>query len=119
VKPMTLKFIADENVPLQVVEHLREADYEVVTLGEVAHPGMRNNELAKLSIQLEAFIITRDADFTHLRRSLAEKLKVVYIRLGGDPNSIAQRVLDNIEKCINILQKHNVAVLNKDGCHIL
>jgi len=116
---MTLRFIADENVPIQVVEHLREAGYDVATVSEVASPGMRNDDLAKLSVQLKAFIITRDADFTHLKRSLAEKIKVIYIRLGGEPNSIAQYVLDGIEGCINILQEHSIAMLNEDGCHIL
>jgi len=45
---MFLKFVADENVPFPVVKALREAGYEVAIVGEVAHPGMRNDELAKL-----------------------------------------------------------------------
>jgi len=59
---MTLKFIADENIPFQVVESLREAGYEIATIGDVARSGMRNDELAKLSIQLGMIILTRDAD---------------------------------------------------------
>ena len=116
---MTLKLIADENIPFQVVESLRGASYEVATVSEVAHPGMRNDELAKLSIQLGTIIITRDADFTRLRQSLMRKIKVIYIRLGGDPHSIAQNVLKNIERCINILQDHNVAMLDEEGSHTL
>jgi len=115
---MTLKFIADENIPFQVVESLREAGYEVATISEAAHPGMRNDELAKLSIQLGMIILTRDADFTRLRQSLMKKIKV-YIKLSGDPNSIAQHVLNNIEGCINILQDHNVAMLDEEGSHTL
>jgi len=116
---MVLKFIADENVPFQVVEALREANYEVATISEVAHPGMRNDELAKLSIQLGKIIITRDADFTRLRRSLMTKIKVLYIRLSGDPKSITRHILDDIEGCINILQDHNVAMLDEEGYHTL
>jgi len=64
-------------------------------------------------------ILTRDADFTRLRQSLMRKIKVVYIRLSGDPNSVAQHVLNNIEGCINVLQDHNVAILDEEGPHTL
>ncbi len=116
---MILKFIADENVPFQVVETLRKAGYEVATTSEAAHPGIRNDELAKLSIQLGMTIITRDADFTRLRQSLMRKIKVIYIRLTGDPSNMAQNILDNIEGCINILQDHNVVMLDQEGFHTL
>lgn len=116
---MTIKFIADENIPFQVIESLREAGYEVATVTEAAHPGIKNDELAKLSIQLQRTIITRDADFTRLRKPLMRKIKVVYIRLSGDPNTIAQHILNNMESCINILQDHNVAMLDEEGCHTL
>jgi len=119
VKPNALKFIADENVPFQVVDILREAGYEVTTISEVAHPGMKNDEFAKLSIQLKMIILTRDADFTHLRQSLMRKIKAIYIRLSGDPDSVAQCVLGKIEKCISTLQDHNVVMLDEEGCHTL
>jgi len=116
---MTIKFIADENIPFQVIKSLREAGYEVATITEAAHPSMKNDELAKLSIQLRKTVITRDADFTHLRQPLMRKIKVVYIRLSGEPNTMAQHILNNIERCINILQDHNVAMLDEEGCHTL
>jgi len=82
------KFVADENIPFQVIQALREAGYEAATLAEVAHPGIRNDELAKLSIQLKRTIITRDADFTHMKQSLMKKIKVIYLKLSGDPNDM-------------------------------
>mgnify|MGYP001113664548 CR=1 FL=1 len=113
------KLIADENIPIEVVEALRGASYEVSTVSEAAHPGMKNEGLAELSIQLRKIIVTRDADFTHLRRSLMREIKVIYIRVSGDPHSIAQYVLDEIEGCVNILRDHNVAMLDQEGCHAL
>lgn len=116
---MIPKFVAGENVPFQVVDVLREAGYEVATISEAAHPGIRNDELAKLSIQLGMIVVTRDADFTRLRPSLMRKIKVVYVRLSGDPNSIAQHVLGNIEGCIRVLQDHSVVMLDEEGCHTI
>lgn len=64
-------------------------------------------------------ILTRDADFTHLRQPLMKKIKVVYIRLIGDPNKIAQQVLNNRERCTNTLQDHNAVMLDEEGLHAL
>jgi len=114
---MSFKLIIDENMPFQVVKVLRNAGYDVVTVSEVAHPGIKNDMLAELSIELERIIVTRDADFTHLRRSLMTRVKVVYVRLSGDPDRIAEHVLSNIDKCVNILQSHNVVVLDEEGVH--
>jgi len=113
------KFLADENIPFQVIQALREAGYESATLTEVAQPGIRNDELAELSIQLKRTLITRDADFTHMKQSLMRKIKVIYIKLSGDPNNIAQQVIDNIEHCISLLREHNVVIINQKGCYTL
>lgn len=116
---MNPKLVADENIPFQVVQALREAGYETATLAEVTHPGIRNDELAKLSIQLKRTIITRDADFTHIKQSLMKKIKVIYIKLSGDPNNIAQQVVNNIEHCVSLLQEHNAVIINQKGCYTL
>jgi predicted nuclease of predicted toxin-antitoxin system len=86
------KFLADENIPFQVIQALRDAGYETATLAEVARPGIRNDQLAELSIKLKR--ITRDADFTYMKQSLMTKIKVIYVKLSGDPNNIAQQVVN-------------------------
>jgi len=114
---VTTKFIVDENIPFQVTRRLREAGYEVAAVAETGRPGMKNDDLAKQSIQLRRTIITRDADFTHLKQPLMKRVKVVYLRLSGNPETIAQHALKNIDKCIKILQDHNVAIIDEEGCH--
>ena len=116
---MKPKFIADENIPLSLIKSLRELGYEVLTVEEVAYFGIKNNELAELSIQHEMIIITRDADFTRLKRSLMEKIKVVYVKLGGSPDKISKHVLRNIDRCIVILRDHNIAMIDEEGSHAL
>jgi len=97
VKFVVFKFLADENVPFQVVRVLRDAGYDVTTVGEVARPGIGNNELAELFIKLNVIILTQDADFTCLRRSLMKGLRVIYVGLSGDLNVVAKCVLGSIK----------------------
>jgi predicted nuclease of predicted toxin-antitoxin system len=70
---MKPEFIADENIPFSLIKALRELGYEVATVGETAYFGIKNNELAELSIRQGKIIMTRDADFTRLKRSLGAR----------------------------------------------
>jgi len=77
---MTPRFMADENIPFRIVTGLRTAGYDVLSVKDVAHVGIRNNELAELSIRLDRIIITRDADFTRLTKPL---LNITGLRTAG------------------------------------
>ena len=116
---MTPRFMADENIPFRIVTGLRTAGYDVLSVKDVAHVGMRNNELAELSIRLDRIIITRDADFTRLTKPLLNRMKVIYVKLTGDPGEMARFVLDHVEDCLSILQRHNVVILDNVGSHAL
>jgi predicted nuclease of predicted toxin-antitoxin system len=116
---MRLRFIADENVPFQVMEELRKAGYDVLAVRDVAHTGLRNNELAEISIKLERIIMTRDADFTRLTKPLLSRIKVMYLKVTGDPQKIAELILDNIKNCAPMFRTHNVIMLDDEGCHPL
>jgi len=61
-------------------------------------------------------IIIRDADFTHLRKTLAEKIKVIYVRLQDDPETIAEIILTNLPSCLKL---PNIILLNNTGYQIL
>ncbi len=87
---MAPKFLIDENVPFEVAKALHQAGYDVATITDVAQAGIRNDELAELSVQIERTIITRDADFTRLKKALIKKLKVVYLNLSRDPEDMAR-----------------------------
>ena len=106
-------------MPFQVLKVLRKAGYKVKTVADIAQPGIRNDKLAELSINLKMVIITRDADFTHLRKTLAEKIKVIYVRLQDDPETIAETILTNLPSCLKLLEQSNIILLNNTGCQIL
>ena len=44
---MLFKFIADENVPFQVIKVLRDAGHDVTTVEEVARPSIENDNAHK------------------------------------------------------------------------
>lgn len=61
---MSLRFIADENIPLRVVRLLRENDrIDIKHITEVAGKGLKDSEIAELSAKEERIIITFDKDF--------------------------------------------------------
>ncbi|PUA31115.1 MAG: hypothetical protein B9J98_07710 [Candidatus Terraquivivens tikiterensis] len=68
-----LFFLADENIPFQIVKKLKSAGYKVATVDQIAKPGIRNDELASLAIKHGMIIITRDADLAHLKLDLMRK----------------------------------------------
>jgi len=86
-------------------------------VAEAASAGIRNYDLAELSARIGRVVLTRDADFTTLRQSMRQRMKVIYIRGTGDPHQLADLVLSHIGHCLTLLEEHNVIVLDEDGCH--
>lgn len=111
------KLIADENIPTHVVRALRGAGYDVTTVAEALSAGIKNHELAELSVRTGRTILTRDADFTRLRRPLMQNLRVVYIQTSGEPARLADLVLKHLGNCLRLLETQNVVVLDENGCH--
>lgn len=111
------KFIADENIPTQVIKRLRVAGYGVLTVAEALSAGVRNHELAELSLKIGRVVLTRDADFTRLKRPLMQSVRVIYVQVSGDPSRLADLVLKHIGGCLALLESRNVVVLDEEGCH--
>ena len=49
---MAPKFLIDENVPFEVAKALHQAGYDIATITDVTQAGIRNDELAELSVQI-------------------------------------------------------------------
>jgi hypothetical protein len=81
-----------------------------------AHPTKDHNGSMNLPTSV-AERVNRDADFTSLRQSVRQGMKVIYIRGTGDPHQLADLVLSHIGHCLTLLEEHNVVVLDEDGCH--
>jgi predicted nuclease of predicted toxin-antitoxin system len=78
-----VKFLADENIDYQIVEHLRQEDHSVLYVAEL-NPGISDTEVLGLANKENAILITSDSDFGELvfrQRRLTSG--VIYIRLGN------------------------------------
>lgn len=80
-----MDLLADESVERQIVEALRGAGHDVVSIAE-SGPGMPDDEVLALSTRNRAVLVTLDTDFGELvyRQRLASH-GVLLVRLPGEP----------------------------------
>jgi len=57
-----MKFIADENIPLKVVERLRREDVDIESIIST-RIGLKDEEIARICEREKAILITFDKDF--------------------------------------------------------
>ena len=60
-----MKFLADENIPLKVVEELRQMNIDILSLS-LLKPGATDYEAAQIAQKEKKIIITFDKDFGRL-----------------------------------------------------
>lgn len=80
-----MKLVADENLDRSVIQKLREAGHEVISVAEM-EPGISDEVVLATANSVEAMLITEDKDFGELvfRRSLVHQ-GVILLRLAGLP----------------------------------
>lgn len=80
-----MRFVADENLDRSVIQRLREAGHEVVSVSEM-EPGISDELVLETANSRSAMLITEDKDFGELafRRGLVHH-GVILVRLAGQP----------------------------------
>ena len=80
-----MKFVADENLDRSLIQKLREAGHEVISVAEM-EPGIPDEVVLATANSHAAMLITEDKDFGELvfRRSLVHQ-GVILLRLAGLP----------------------------------
>lgn len=100
---MRLKFVADENIPLQVVYKLREESFEVISITE-SFSGSTDLEVIEISKKEKAFVLTFDKDFGELIIRLKMQISGIVI-LRFQPYSV-DYIFNRIVQVINFLNSH-------------
>lgn len=65
-----MNFLLDENVPRSIKQFLQEKGHIILLLDDLNKRGALNGEVAKLSIEKNAIIVTFDSDFLKLKREI-------------------------------------------------
>jgi len=111
-----LNFLLDENVPHSIKRLLQEKGYTAITLDEIHKQGISNGEVAKLSIKMNAVIITFDSDFLRLKKEFLKKIKTIYIKIHPRDPKVARELLNSyFAPCMTCLEKENIIILTKQG----
>ena len=71
---MTIKYIADENIPLVVVTELKKKGLDIESTSETKR-GLTDSEILKLAYEKNKIVITFDKDFGQLVFRNEEKTK--------------------------------------------
>jgi len=113
---LNASFLLDESAPTSVLKVLKKRGFEAIRLIDIGFIGVKNSEIAELSIRENRIIVTLDSDFLRLRKSLLRKVKVIFINVHPrDPLMIAHLVDERVNECIKILKRKNVITLTKEG----
>ena len=94
------KFLADESVDFRIVKSLREDGYEVQAIVEL-DPGINDDDILKMAVELEAILLTEDKDFGELTFRLQKPNKgIILIRMSGVP------IENKVKKLKEVLEKY-------------
>ena len=93
-----MKFIADENIDLPIINRLREENLNVLSVYE-SHRGIADDDVLNVANSENAVLLTIDKDFGELvfRKKMISS-GVVLIRLAGLPNKDKAEIVTSVIK---------------------
>ena len=95
-----MRFLANENFPLNSVKRLRRLDHDIAAIAEDS-PGAKDVAVLTRAVEENRIVLTFDRDYGELifRRKLGAPLGVVYLRF--DPYT-PEEPAEQLEKLINL-----------------
>ena len=103
-----IRFYANENFPLPVVQHLRKFGYEVITLQETGLAGkaISDEEVLKYSIKQMCVLITFNRKhFIRLHKENPDHHGIIVCTFDPDFKDLANRIHQAISKEDNLFKK--------------
>ncbi len=94
---MEYKFITDENIQGQVVEHLITSGYDIFDIKKEGLSTMSDDEILELSIEKHRIIITQDSDFgTSFFQAGFQLTGIIYVRPGHVNSQDVIKIIDTL-----------------------
>ncbi len=113
-----MKFIADECVDLQIIEHLIKIGYEVLYVPEI-EPGISDKKVLDIANKESAILITSDKDFGELVfRQKRITSGVILVRLAGLQPDVKASITANAIKQHQKEIKNNFMVITAETIRI-
>ena len=109
------KFLADESVDFRIVKTMRKDSCEIEAIVEL-EPGIDDDDVLKMAMELEAILLTEDKDFGELTFRLQKPNKgIILIRMSGEPiETRIKKLKETFKKHLNELSgKFTVITSNK------
>lgn len=76
---MPISLLLDENLPFALIGALEERGCTVHHIKKLGKAGIKNGEVYRLAEDMDAWIVTRDADFQGLERFLRSSLRGIIV----------------------------------------
>ncbi len=77
------KFFADENIPPRIIQHLREENFDIISVISEDLVGHSDEDIAIQALTNDRVIITQDQDFGRLfHTTKTQFVGIVYLRPG-------------------------------------
>ena len=107
-----MKFLLDQNVPVNFIKVLRDFGHEAITLKQISQIRAKNGEIGKLAIEHEAILVTFDRHFLNLKRNIQQQSKIIYIEVyPRDPIKESNLFREKLTSCLGRLKKPGVVIL--------
>ena len=118
-----MRFLADENLHIEIVRGLRQANYEVLFVPELGLAGHKDREILEYSEKNDLIVISGDKDFGGLTEfgPLWGHGKVILLRYRFiNIQRIVKNILEMLNREVEILNKEKsfVVVLSESGYRI-
>jgi len=92
-----MKFKVDENLPVEVADLLRQADYDAATVSEQHLSGSPDSDIASVCQQEGRVLITLDTDFADIRAYSPKQFPgLIVLRLRWQDKPHVLEVLDHL-----------------------
>ncbi|OQY41684.1 MAG: hypothetical protein B6242_17080 [Anaerolineaceae bacterium 4572_78] len=102
---MSIKFLLDENMPFALVDFLTRKGYETNHIKTLGKTGIKNGEVYRVAEQVDAWIVTRDADFKNYHKFITHNVRGVIVF------SIRNTTTQNVLNVMNQFLEHNTEKL--------
>ena len=91
------RFITDENIQGQVVEHLITSGYDIFDIKKEGLSTMSDDEILELAIEKHRIIITQDSDFgTSFFQAGFQLTGIIYVRPGHVNSQDVIKIIDTL-----------------------